>query len=112
MVTEYSGESDSASFGALSRGMGYPEGMTSALTLTPPERATLDAMRARHPKAYLRERAAALLKIAAGMSPRQVALHGLLRPRDPSAVNRWLTAYQTHGLGGLYVRPSRRAFSP
>ncbi len=69
-------------------------------------------MRARHPKPYLRERAGALLKIADGMTPRQVALHGLLRPRDPSAVNRWLTAYQMHGLGGLSVQPSRRAFSP
>lgn len=86
--------------------------MRTALSLTPAELVTLEAMRARHPKAYLRERAAALVKIAAGMSPRQVARHGLLRPRDPSAVNRWLTAYQTFGLGGLYVRPSRRAFSP
>jgi hypothetical protein len=86
--------------------------MIAALVLSPPARETLEAMCARHPHAYLRERAAALLKIAAGMSPRRVALHGLLRRRDPSAVNRWLAAYQTHGLGGLYVRPSRRAFSP
>ena len=86
--------------------------MRAAVTLTDAQRVTLEAMCHRHPKAYLRERAAALLKIAAGMSPRQVAHHGLLRPRDPSAVNRWLTAYQTHGLGGLYVRPSRRPFSP
>lgn len=86
--------------------------MTAALILSPPARVTLEAMRARHPKAYLRERAAALLKIADGKSPRQVAQAGLLRTRDPSTVNRWLRAYQTHGLGGLYVLPSRRAFSP
>jgi len=43
------------------------------------------------------------------ITPRQVARTGLLRPRDPSTVNRWLAAYQTHGLGGLSVRPSRRA---
>lgn len=92
--------------------MGYAQGMTPALILSPAEVVTLEAMRARHPKAYLRERAAALLKIAAGLSPRQVALRGLLRPRHPSAVNRWLAAYQAHGLGGLYVQPSRRAFSP
>lgn len=86
--------------------------MRSALLLTPPARDTLEAMRTRHPKPYLRERAAALLKIADGHSPRQVAQTGLLRRRDPSAVNRWLAAYQTQGLGGLYIRPSRRAFSP
>ncbi len=86
--------------------------MISALVLSPPERDTLMAMCARHPQAYLRARAGALLKIADGQTPRQVAVHGLLRPRDPSAVNRWLTAYQTRGLGGLYRLPQRRVFSP
>lgn len=86
--------------------------MPTALSLSAPQRATLEAMRDRHPKPYLRERAAALVKIADGMTPRQVALHGLLRRRDPSAVNRWLAAYQTHGLGGLYQGPNRRVFSP
>ena len=86
--------------------------MYSALTLTSPQRDTLTAMRDRHPKPYLRERAGALIKIADGMTPRQVAHHGLLRQRDPSTVNRWLHVYQTHGLGGLYQTPNRRVFSP
>ncbi|WP_461367946.1 helix-turn-helix domain-containing protein [Candidatus Darwinibacter acetoxidans] len=75
----------------------------------------LTAMRDHHPKPYMRERAAALLKVAAGQSARQVALSGLLRPRDPDTVYGWLHRYQLEGISGLALRPGRGrkpAFSP
>ncbi|MHB9025376.1 MAG: helix-turn-helix domain-containing protein [Armatimonadota bacterium] len=86
--------------------------MHTALLLTPAEHQTLVDMRDRHPRPYLRERAGALVKIAAGHSPRQVARSGLTRPRHPDTVNAWLHAFRTGGLGALYQAPRRRAFSP
>ena len=68
-----------------------------------------------HPKAYLRERAAAILKIAGGTAPYAVAVAGLLFPRAPDTVYRWLDRYETDGLDGLRIKPGRgrkSAFSP
>ena len=56
------------------------------------------------PRPSVRERCAAILKIAEGQSPHRVARQGLLRERDPDTVYRWLTAYQTAGLAGLLAR--------
>ncbi|MBI4498638.1 MAG: hypothetical protein HY689_12140 [Chloroflexi bacterium] len=50
------------------------------------DRRALERLRATAPKAYLRERAAALLKVADGMSPMHVARSGLLRRRTHEAV--------------------------
>lgn len=58
-------------------------------------------------KAYLRERAAALLKIAAGTSAHAVAQHGLLRQRQPDTVYDWLNRYEAEGINGLYIRSGR-----
>ena len=68
---------------------------------------TLEEMRKHHRKAYMRERAAALLKIASGQSVAQVARDGLLRPRDWGTVANWLNRYQQYGLAGLYIRTGR-----
>ena len=68
-----------------------------------------------HPKAYLRERAAAILKIASGTAPYAVATAGLLFPRAPDTVYRWLDRYDAEGLDGLRIKPGRGrkpAFSP
>ena len=51
------------------------------IELSEAERTTLEEIRDTHSKAYMRERASAILKIAEGQSGRQVALHGLLRKR-------------------------------
>jgi len=67
------------------------------------------------PKAYLRERCAAILKIAGGISAYKVATSGLLRKRAPDTVYDWLNRYQEHGLAGLYIKEGRGrkpAFSP
>jgi hypothetical protein len=53
------------------------------LTLKPKQRDELEFHRDHDPKPYVRERAAALLKVADGMSPHAVAQHGLYRPAIP-----------------------------
>jgi hypothetical protein len=71
------------------------------LSLAPAARAVLTAVRDHDPHPQMRERAAALVKIADGMSPHAVARTGLLRPRDPDSVYGWLDTYQTGGLAAL-----------
>lgn len=85
------------------------------LVLTPTQRTELTHLRDTAPKAYLRERAAALLKIADGMPAAAVARTGLLRPRQPDTVYRWFHRYQEDGVAGLADRSGRGrkpAFSP
>ena len=68
-----------------------------------------------HEKAYARERAAAILKVAAGASMRQVAASGLLQTRTEEALSEWIDRYLAEGLPGLLVRKGRGrkpAFSP
>jgi transposase len=77
------------------------------LELSEEQRRELDDMRDHHPTAYLRERAAALLKIADGMSALAVAHGGLLRRRKPDTVYGWLNAYQEKGTKGLFQRSRR-----
>lgn len=71
------------------------------LSLDAVARTTLEEARDHHPLPAIRERAAALLKIADGHTPHWVARHGLLKPRDPDTVYGWLGRYQTHGLVGI-----------
>ena len=77
------------------------------LKLNHTERQTLEEMRDHHPKAYLREKAAALLKIGQGYSVNWVAQYGLLKARKWETVARWLNGYQAQGLGSLYVAAGR-----
>ena len=71
------------------------------LALSEDDRAELLYHRDHDPKPSVRERGAALLKIADGQSPHAVAHAGLLRPRDPDTVYAWLAYYQHDGLPGL-----------
>lgn len=85
------------------------------LALSAGERVALEALRDHNPRAYVRERCAALLKIADGAAPHYVARHGLLKPRDPDSVYGWLDRYRTEKLAGLTIRKGRGrkpAFSP
>ncbi len=64
---------------------------------------------------YLRERAAAILTVAAGQSATRVARAGLLQPRKVETVCRGLARYRAEGVAGLTIRPGRGrkpAFSP
>jgi transposase len=73
--------------------------------LTEAQGAELEALRDRGQPAYLRERAAALLKVADGHSATQVARHLLLRPHNPYIVRQWVRSYQQEGVKGLRHQP-------
>jgi hypothetical protein len=73
------------------------------LALSDGQRAELLYHRDHDPKPYVRERCAALLKIADGHSPHAVACAGLLRGRDPDTVYAWLGHYVGEGLPGLFA---------
>ena len=77
------------------------------IDLTSQQQTELEKMRDTDKRPYMREHATAILKIAAGMSGLQVALNGLLKPRDPDAVYDWFHRYQAEGIAGLSVKPGR-----
>ena len=74
-----------------------------SLTLTDEQRTELLYHRDHDPKPYVRERCAALLKVADGQAPHAVACAGLLRVRDPDTLYTWLDHYQEQGLPGLFA---------
>lgn len=83
--------------------------------LTEQQRGELMWVRAHHLKAYMRIRAAAILKVAAGESMSQVAHHGLLKRMRHETVSEWITRYEDEGLAGLSIQPGRGrkpVFSP
>lgn len=85
------------------------------LDLSPDERICLEQLRDHHPRPHMREKAAALLKVAGGRPGRRVARDGLLQPRKPETLYRWVHLYRTEGIAGLRVRAGRGrkpAFSP
>jgi hypothetical protein len=71
------------------------------VTLSWAQRRELEQARDHDPRPYVRERCAALLKIADGTSAHAVARHGLLKARDPDTVYAWLAHYRADGLAGL-----------
>lgn len=77
------------------------------LELSETERQELIELRDKGEPAYLRERAAVLLKIQEGFSPHKVAKKGLFRQRDPDTVYAWLHRYRADGIQGLYHKPGR-----
>jgi hypothetical protein len=90
-------------------------GRKLSLDLEEAERQRLEKIRDRHPKPYLREKAAALLKVDANWSARAVALHGLHRQRRPNTVRNWIHVYRDEGIEGLKINEGRGrkpAFSP
>lgn len=83
------------------------------LILQDEQRQALVQQRDHSPNPQVRERCAALLKVADGQSPHAVACHGLLKPRDPDTVYGWLAIYEKEKLDGLLSRlhgGNRRAF--
>jgi transposase len=85
------------------------------ICLMPEQQKQLEQIRDTDKRPYMRERAAAILKIAEGVSPHQVALNGLLKPRKPDIVYDWVERYKTEGITGLPIKPGRGrkpAYSP
>ena len=74
------------------------------IVLTVEQRRELTECRDHHRRPDMRERCAAILKIADGHSPHWVAQHALLKPRDPDSIYSWLSTYQTQGIVGLIGR--------
>ena len=81
--------------------------MTRYLALSETEVQQLIHLRDHAPKSYLRERAAALLKVADGQSAAHVARHGLLRRRKPDTVYSWLDRFLIDGIAGLAIQAGR-----
>jgi transposase len=77
------------------------------ISLTSEEKADLIEMRDHAKKPYLRERASAILQVSEGRSGRWVALHGLLRRRQPDTIYTWLNRYEAEGTAGLKIRLGR-----
>lgn len=77
------------------------------LCLTVEQICELEQLRDHAPKPYLRERAAAILKIAEGHSGRQVALHGLLKRHAPDTIYDWVQRYLEKGKAGLEIKAGR-----
>jgi transposase len=75
--------------------------------LSQAQEAELEKVRSSHPKAYMRERASAVLKVANGQSVRQVAEHGLLKRHEPETVSQWIKRYQNEGLAGWTIKAGR-----
>ncbi len=75
------------------------------LTLSDEQRQELLQLRDHDPRPYVRERGAAVLKIADGQAPHRVVRQGLLKPRDPDTVYAWLDHYQASGVAGLIAHP-------
>jgi hypothetical protein len=66
--------------------------MPKALTveLTEEQKQELRRVRDHHSKAYVRVKAAAILKVADGQSRRHLALYGLLKPMAQETVSQWI----------------------
>ncbi|MCC7025128.1 MAG: helix-turn-helix domain-containing protein [Thermomicrobiales bacterium] len=78
-----------------------------AIALTAIQGHDLEQVRDHDPTPYLREKAAAILKVAGGQSLRDVARSGRLRPRRPETISAWVRRYQAEGVAGLRVRTGR-----
>ena len=77
------------------------------LCLTAQQIEELKITRDRYPKAYVREKAAAILKVNQGQSVRQVVMSGLHKRRSEHTVKGWITGYLAAGLTGLLVKTGR-----
>jgi hypothetical protein len=77
------------------------------IRLTTGQRQELIRLRDTADKPYLRERAAAILKVADGTPAAVVARQGLLRQRKPDTIYDWLNRFHDEGVAGLSIRPGR-----
>ena len=85
------------------------------LELSEAERAELEDARDHSPLPYVRERAAGILKVADGLSGREVARNRLNRAHCPDTIYEWVKRYRQDKLEGLKIRTGRGrkpAFSP
>jgi hypothetical protein len=79
--------------------------LLTTLRLKEGEEQELTALLMTHPKAYVRERACALLKIHRGMSQKAVAKSGLLLSRREHTVGDWVSRFMKQGISSLEDAP-------
>ncbi len=77
------------------------------IELNESQRRELENIRDHHELPYLRERAAAILKIAAGHSGLQTARNLLNRAHWQDTIYEWVKRYQAEGVEGLKIRSGR-----
>lgn len=77
------------------------------LELNEAEREKLEDIRNHDKRPYMRERAAALLKIADGHSGYQTARNLLNRPHWQDTIYDWVKRFQAEGVEGLKIRTGR-----
>src|SRR5258708_25863106 len=78
-----------------------------SVTFSPAQVQELEQVRDHHPLAYVRVKAAGILKVRQGQSMRQVAKSGLLKPVRRETVKAWIVRYQHDGVAGLLGHPRR-----
>jgi macrodomain Ter protein organizer (MatP/YcbG family) len=71
------------------------------------QQAELVEIRNHHAKPYMRERAAAILKVDNGELLTQVAEEGLLKRHEPETVHEWIKNYLQRGVKGLSIKAGR-----
>ena len=77
------------------------------IELTETQREELQQVRDHDPKPYMRERAAAMLKIADGASGLDTARHLLNRPHWQDTIYDWVKRYRERGVEGLLIKSGR-----
>ena len=77
------------------------------LEITKDEQQVLERIVSTGEKAYMRERASAILQISKGRSGLQVAKSGLLKKRRENTVYEWVRRYRAEGIKGLENREGR-----
>ena len=85
------------------------------IELSEAQRRELEEIRDHDRRPYMRERAAAILKIANGHSGLQVARNLLNRPHWQDTIYDWVKRYHAEGVKGLEIRLGRGrkpSFSP
>src|SRR5260370_3425948 len=83
-----------------------------SVTFSPAQVQELEQVRDHHPLAYVRVKAAGILKVRQGQSMRQVAKSGLLKPVRRETVKAWIVRYQHDGVAGLPPAPRRPGEPP
>lgn len=81
--------------------------MTRKITLSDDDKKALERIRDTHPAPHMRERAAAILKVAGGMSAHSVAKRGLLKEREADVIYEWLNRWEAEGLASLEIKKGR-----
>ncbi len=77
------------------------------IQLSESQRRELEDLRNHTPLPYLRERAAAIFKIADGYSGLETARKLLNRSHWQDTIYDWVKRYQTEGIDGLKIRSGR-----